>query len=140
MVDESMCWLLEVFHGRWVAVVRRSPRLSRSWLPRVQDDKTAAACAMAWNRLRRPSVSLWWIYRLWPRVYIGISSDKIYRVRVELLLAWAGSRVGYGFLGRGERERSDEPVQYIYLPVVVFVILTKGGIPKNWEKPFCFYY
>jgi hypothetical protein len=27
-----------------------------------------------------------------------------------------------------------------YLPVAVFVILTKGGIPKNWEKPFCFYY
>jgi hypothetical protein len=20
------------------------------------------------------------------------------------------------------------------------VIILKGGIPKNWEKPFCFYY
>jgi hypothetical protein len=22
----------------------------------------------------------------------------------------------------------------------IFVIYMKGGIPKNWEKPFCFYY
>jgi hypothetical protein len=27
-----------------------------------------------------------------------------------------------------------------YLPVAKLVNLMKGGIPKIWEKPFCFYY
>jgi hypothetical protein len=39
----------------------------------------------------------------------------------------------------GERKR-DEKRYGISLIGGILVISPKGEIPKNWEKPFCFYY
>jgi hypothetical protein len=56
--------------------------------------------------------------------------------------------MAHGRNGKAQKQSMADDQDYrkrygimgFYLPVAVFVILIKGGIPKNWEKPFCFYY